>query len=397
VKKTRITDLKVTPVAFPDPPLRNSWGVHGEYALRTILQICTDEGFTGVSETYGGEHTTLKEAKQSLIGEDPYSLERIKLKVPSPRTFAAIEVACLDLIGKAIERPVCDIIGGKVRDAVPYAAYLFFKYSDESGPFPEEVSTPDEMVEFTRFLVKRHGFKTLKLKAGVFPPKVEAETLKALREAFGEEYGLRIDPNGAWSVETSIRIIRRLRDLDPEYVEDPTDGIEGMARVRRSVNVPLSTNMCVTNFNHIPQAVRLHAVDVILSDHHYWGGLTATKRLAAICGAFNLGLSMHSNSHLGISLAAMTHVACSTPNLTYACDTHYPWNCHEEDIIQGGPFKFKDGCLEVPKGPGLGVEIDEEMLRKYAENYQKAKSKKRNDTAEMQKRRPEWLPLKPRW
>jgi glucarate dehydratase len=391
----KIVDLKVTPVAFPDPPLRNSTGVHEPYALRTIVQVYTDDGLVGLGETYGGSvmASQIEGARPAILGEDPYGLERLRLKVGSPRTFGAIEVACLDIIGKATGRPLCDILGGRVRDAVPYSAYLFYKYADEDGK--GEVGSAEQMVEQARDFVRNYGFKTLKIKGGVLPPEEEVETFRALREAFGDGYQIRIDPNAIWSVETSIRVIRKIRDCDPEYVEDPTWGIAGMALVRRSVDVPLSTNMCVTDFDHIPESVRAGAVDVILSDHHFWGGMVATKHLAAICASFKLGLSMHSNSHLGISMAAMTHLASSIPNMLYACDTHYPWA--EEDLIDGGKLTFNDGCMRVPDGPGLGVRLDEDKLQEFADNFRLRKQLTRDDISEMKKRDPNWLPFRPRW
>jgi glucarate dehydratase len=168
-----------------------------------------------------------------------------------------------------------------------------------------------------------------------------------------------------------------------------------MAAVARHTSIPLSTNMCVTNFDHFGPAVETKAAQVILCDHHYWEGLSGCKRLAAVCESFHLGLSMHSNNHLGISMAAMTHLAVSTPLLIYACDTHYPWQT--DDVIKGGKLHFVDGMMAPPDGPGLGVEIDRQRLGALHENYQRQAGASRDDTAEMQKRDPYYLPLRPRW
>jgi glucarate dehydratase len=153
--------------------------------------------------------------------------------------------------------------------------------------------------------------------------------------------------------------------------------------------------MCVTSFGDIPESVRAGAVRVILGDHHASGGLRNFQTLGRLCHAFNLGLSQHSNNHLGISMAAMIHIAAVIPNLLYASDTHYPWNA--DDIITGGPFRFKDGCLDVPTGPGLGVEIDQDKLAAAHERFRQRRTLARDDVTEMRKRDPNWLPMRPRW
>lgn len=397
----RITQLELIPVAFPDPPLRNSWGVHAPFALRTILRLHTDEGLVGFSETYGGEGVVLalRQAKEQVTGANPSDLNRLRLLIHNPRVFAAVEVACLDLMARASGQPLSYPLGGQVRDRVHFCAYLFFKYADGStspvtGDRWGEVLTPEAMVALAQSFVAEHGFRALKVKGGVLPPQQEAETMRLLREAFPTHH-LRIDPNAVWSAETAVRFVRETRELDLEYVEDPTWGIGGMAAVRRRVDVPLATNMCVTAFEHIAPAVETGAVDVILLDHHSWGGLRASQELAAICRAFGLGLSMHSNSHLGVSLAAMAHLAASIPNLLHACDTHYPWL--QEDVLVGGKLQFVNGALAVPEGPGLGVELDEEKLQALAENYVRFGEGERDDSTELLKREPDWLPLRPRW
>ena len=203
--------------------------------------------------------------------------------------------------------------------------------------------TPDAMVEEARILVGENGFKTLKLKGAVLEPELEIETMRKLREAFPES-PLRIDPMGGWTVETAIRASRALEGT-LEYLEDPVLGMDNMAAVAAEAPMPLATNLCVIEFEHLPEAIKKDAVQVVLSDHHYWGGLRASKHLARICQAAGMGVSMHSNSHLGISLAAMTHLAASTPNLEFDCDTHYPWT--DIDVIKGGKRVFEDGALTV--------------------------------------------------
>ncbi len=221
--------------------------------------------------------------------------------------------------------------------------------------------------------------------------------MRLLLQRFGPEYSLRLDPNAAWSVETSLRVAFELErtGVRLEYLEDPTAGLAGMARVRERIDTPLATNMCVTTWDEIAPAIDTRAVDVILSDHHAWGGLRACKELGRVCGVFHLGIGMHSNSHLGISMAAMTHLGSVVPNMVVACDTHYPWL--EEDVLAGGSFRFEDGSLALPSGPGLGVALNDDLVAAYHDNYQRGIVRQRDDTAEMIKRDPKWLPLQPRW
>jgi glucarate dehydratase len=242
-------------------------------------------------------------------------------------------------------------------------------------------------------MVDKYGFKSLKLKGGVFEPEAEAEAIAALRDAF-PDLPLRLDPNANWTVATSLRVAPRLESL-LEYLEDPTAGNPGMAEVARKTSLPLATNMCVTSFEEIPEAADLHSVSVVLSDHHYWGGFRASQRLAGICETFGWGLSMHSNTHLGVSLAAMTQLAAATPNLTYACDTHSPWQ--REDVVEPGALVWSEGSLGVPDAPGLGVELDRDALARLHEQYLACGVRLRDDKSAMLRADPSWPTHRPRF
>lgn len=421
---SRISSVVVTPIAFRDPPLLNVSGVHEPWALRSIIEVTIEDGRYGLSESYGDEQTLsqLQMVASRLVGVDVFHLNELKSIVEAsvshksqesgielapgtnqattaPRIFAAFEVAFLDLMGKITERSVCDLLGGKVRDAVPYSAYLFYKYGrhqfsqDDWVDAWGEVLTPEDIVRSARQMIDEYGFQSIKLKGGVFEPEQELAAIRALREAF-PEYPLRIDPNGGWTPETTRRLLPQMEGL-LQYLEDPASGKDGMAEVHRSATMPLATNMCVIGFFDFPEAIAKQSVDVILSDHHYWGGLQATRELARVCETWGLGLSMHSNSHLGISLMAMTHAAAAIDNLTYACDTHYPWQ--EEEVIVGGKISFEDGSVRVPDAPGLGVELDRDALQQLARNYQECGIRSRNDVKEMQKYDPNWTGKVPRF
>ncbi len=390
--------MVVTPIACPDPPLLNHHGIHESVFLRAIVRIRTDDGLEGVGEGPGGGLYVqqLKAAARHVVGADPYHLEALRVLIDNPRVFSTIEVALLDLIGKATDRSITDLLGGPARRRVPFSAYLFYK--EEGNDDWGRAITPEELLRQAQRFHDDYGMTVFKLKGGVLDPDDEIATVKLMRDAFGPKAGLRIDPNAAWSVETSIKVAERLRETGLEYLEDPCDGIEAMSQVARHTPIPLSTNMCVTAFDHIPLAFRSRAVQVVLGDHHMWGGLTAFRHLGVICKTLGWGLSQHSNSHLGISFAAMIHAAAAIPNLLYASDTHYPWNAASDIVRETDQFRFRDGAIELWEAPGLGVTIDEDRLAAAAAAYeQRGAALGRDDVSAMRERRPDWLPHMPKW
>ncbi|HEX4789154.1 MAG TPA: glucarate dehydratase family protein [Actinospica sp.] len=425
----KITDVVITPVAVLDPPLLNASGVHQPYQLRAVIELRTDAGVIGLSEAYGDDPTlaNLRKAAPAVVGLSVFDLNgltrnvalalggitpstltelvgRASLQKTVGQTIGAFEVACYDAQGKATGQRVCDLLGGAVREEVPYSAYLFYRWAKHpdgaTGPdYADDdwgdALDPQGIVEQARRLVETYGFGSLKLKGGVFEPDAEADAIEALRAAF-PEHPLRLDPNANWSVRTSKRIAPRLEGL-LEYLEDPTAGNPGMAEVAAATSLPLATNMCVTAFEEIPEAVALDSVKVVLSDHHYWGGYRASLKLAGICETFGWGMSMHSNTHLGISLAAMTHLAAAVPNLTYACDTHSPWT--REDVVRPGALNWNTatGALAVPGESGLGVELDYDALEKLNRQYEDCGIRVRDDLSAMRLAEPGWERLKPRF
>jgi glucarate dehydratase len=424
----RITEMYITPIAIPDPPLLNAAGLHAPYALRIIIELVTDDGLSGWGEIPGSAktHSALQQAQEHVIGKDPFNLNGLiatlstitpgELRGVTPwdqrqwvHVQSALEVACYDLMGKAVDRPVVDLLGGKVRDRVPFAAYLFYKYEGAGGergfgidefatgwPAARQRPALDAagIVEQAQAMIAHYGFKSIKLKGGVFEPAVEVETIFALHDTFGDTIPLRLDPNAVWSVDTAIQWGKKLEGV-LEYYEDPVRGQENMGKVAKAINIPLATNMCTTSFADLPGCIQCQSEHIILSDHHYWGGFRTSLELARFCATFNRGLSMHSNSHLGISLAAMVHLAAATPNLTYDCDTHYPWQDGVDVVVN--PLPFEEGAVIVPQSPGLGVEVDRERLAKLHQQYIDCGLTERNDEIEMQKVEPGWQFQHMRW
>ncbi len=427
----RITDMRVTPIALGDPPLLNAAGLHAPYCLRTIVELYTDAGLTGLAEVPGSVAVdqALLAVRDMVIDADPLNWNALRAHVAercTPETsalrgnkpwdgrtrvqvFSALDVACLDIAGKAFDVPVATLLGGIVRDRVPYSAYLFYKYEGAGGELAFDVDAtatgwaagrqaaaldPAGIVAQAQSMVKEFGFKSIKLKGGVFEPAQEVAAIFALRDAFGPDVPLRIDPNALWTLDTGIEWGRKLEGV-LEYLEDPVRGQDDMAAVRRAVKIPLATNMCTTSFDDLPGSVAKGSEDIILTDHHFWGGLRASMELAAHCRIFGRGVSMHSNNHAGISLAAMTHLGAAMPNLSYALDTHYPWQ--NEEIVVGGRIPIEDGSVALPTGAGLGVELDHDALARAHDAYTRCGITERNDEPEMQKKVPGWTFKATRW
>ena len=371
MKISKIETLRVT---IPlEAPILWSQGWRSA-TTRTLVKVYTDEGIVGIGETRGDdgiEEMIKGKMAPKLIGADPFQIELILEKFHMLSYFqgyfglsavAGVEIALWDIIGKASGRPLCDLLGGRYRDPISFSGYIFYR-AENNGVGGEK--TPEEIVRFCERVVEEHGFDCLKLKGGAYPPEHDIEVLRAIRERFGSKFRLRIDPNGCWSPQTAIKVARELDEIGLEYLEDPVWGIEGMARLRKDIHIPIATNMCVVNFDSLPTGIREGAVDIILADAHKWGGILVTKKLAGVCEAFRIGLSMHSGAELGVSTAVNLHLAASTPQISYSIDGHY----HHivDDIIKGGKHKYVNGMIKVPEGPGLGVELDEDKVGKYHE------------------------------
>lgn len=370
----KIVDMRWTPAFIPiEAPLRYAFGSHPGFS-RIVVEVITDEALVGLGECYGGvsREGQLAEMRPLLIGEDPFQVERIRWKLAAPTSlklfghtlgFAAIEFACLDLQGQALGKPVCDLIGGAVRDEVPFAAYLFYRYANDAGI--GEISGCGQMLEFAHAAVAKCGFATLKYKNGVFPPDEEIETFIELRRSF-PKHKVRLDPNAAWSVTTAIRVARKLHEYDVEYLEDPVWGMRAMARVNAKAPwITLASNMSVFAFEDLVPNAAMDILDVVLLDPHWYGGISRARLAAQICDALGVDVGIHSGAEFGISQAATLHLAAALPNLTVAPDSHY----HHliDDILEGGKLQYCAGKMAVPKRPGLGVRLDRDKLARYHE------------------------------
>lgn len=396
----KITNIRATPVTVPlVAPLRHANGCHWGRFVRTIVEVETDEGLVGLGEMGGGGEAAVaafQGLKPYLIGRDPVKLEELRFIIANPtaslynnrtQILAAIEFACLDILGQKWGVPVCDILGGRVRDQVQFASYLFFRYPNGGNP-TGEVRTVEQLVGEARQLKNRYGFTTHKLKGGVFSPEYELECYRALAKAFPGDR-VRFDPNGVLSTEQAIWFGQQIEGLNNDYLEDPVYGMHGMRRTREKVHLPLATNTVVVGFEQLAANVLQCAADVILLDTTFWGGIRACIRAASVCDTFQLGVAVHSSGELGIQLATMLHLGAVIPNLTFAADAHY----HHlmDDIIEGGKLEYCCGAIRVPTAPGLGVTLDRDKLAEYHELFLQLGSY----PYDQDPLRPGWAPLVP--
>lgn len=399
----RISDIRATTVTVPlEAPLRHANGCHWGRFVRTVVEVETDEGLVGLGEMGGGGESAeaaFRALKSYLVGRDPARLEEMRFLISNPtaslynnraQLLAALEFACLDLLGQKWGVPVSDILGGRLRDRVPFASYLFFRYpaSDGSG----EVRTAEQLIAHARELKERYGFTSHKLKGGVFPPDYELDCYLQLASALGGD-SFRFDPNAVWSAEQAVRFGLAIEGVRNDYLEDPVYGAAGMRRVREKVRVPLATNTIVVNFEQLAANVLDTAADVVLLDTTFWGGIRSCVKAAGVCETFQLGVAVHSSGELGIQLATMLHLGACIPNLSFAADAHY--HHLTDDIIEGGKFVYEGGSVAVPRGPGLGVRLDRDRLAEYAEAYRRLGPY----PYDQDPLRPGWAPLIPndRW
>jgi len=349
----------------------------------TILEISTDEGIVGLGEIGGSDPKLYIDdiARGILIGQDPFKVELLEAKLNSrianPRVVGGIDMALFDLMGKAVDRPVCDLIGGRCRDRVEFFAYLHPGYKGAKGiihdleiPHGAPVSeishgeggrfTPEDMVKWARWLVDKYGFRVIEWKTGILSPRVDIETMRLMREEFGPDMTLRIDCNGAWTPETAIRTIRAMNKYDLRNAEDPTRGLRNLAKVRSAAGVSISAHTWYYSVIDMANA----GLDAAVPNMEIAGGILATKKVVAVAEACGINCWLHCSGDLGVSEAARIHFLASTPYIIEPSQTGHDLR-NLDDIIKGPPKKYEDGCAPVPEGPGLGVELDKDKVEKY--------------------------------
>jgi glucarate dehydratase len=358
---TTIADIRATPVTVPlEAPLLHSNGAHWGRFVRTIVEVETSDGYVGLGEMGGGGEDATRAFTgllSYLRGHDVFRLEAMRFAICNPtaslynnrtQLHAALEFACLDIMGQKLGVPVHALLGGKVRDAVEFATYLFFRYANpETGE--GEVRTPEQLVANAAKLAAKHGFTSHKLKGGVYPPMHELACYRALAQSLpGGRF--RYDPNSALSLSDAIAFGQGILDIRNDYFEDPVWGMSQMKRLKEFVPLPTATNTVVINFEQLAENVRNGAVDVILLDTTFWGGIRPCIKAAGVCETMGLGVAVHSSGELGVQLATMLHMGAVVPNLGYAADAHY----HHlvDDVIAAVRCRTRTAPSACPTGRG---------------------------------------------
>ena len=425
-----ITSMQVIPVAGHDSMLMNIGGAHGAYFTRNIVILKDNAGNTGVGEAPGGEviYKTLTDAIPHVQGKQISILNKIVSQMHQGNlssdfetfgkgawTFelrvnavAALEAALLDLMGKFLNVPVCELLGpGKQRDEVTVLGYLFYIGDRDATDLPyqtpetgkhdwyrlrhEKAMSTEAVVELAAAAKDRYGFKDFKLKGGVLAGETEIETVTALAKRFPDAR-ITVDPNGAWSLDEAIRLCKNMHGI-LAYAEDPCGAEQGfsgreiMAEFRRATGLPVATNMIATNWREMAHTVMLNAIDIPLADPHFWT-LTGAVRVAQLCNDWGLTWGCHSNNHFDISLAMFTQVGAAAPGNPTAIDTHWIWQ--EGQHLTKEPLQIVNGKIAVPDKPGLGVELDMDQVMKAHELHKKLPTGARNDAMAMQYLIPGW-------
>lgn len=428
----RITALRAIPVAGRDSMLLNLSGAHGPFFTRNLLLLTDSAGRTGVGEVPGGEkiRQTLEDAAALVVGQPVGSHLRILQRVQQAfadrdssgrglQTFdlrttihavAALESALLDLLGQHLGVPVAALLGeGQQREKVEMLGYLFFvgdrtrtdlPYMDPARETGEDAwcrvrhataLTPEAIVRQAEAAHARYGFNDFKLKGGVLRGEDEVEAVRALHERFPRAR-VTLDPNGGWLLKDAIRLMRDLHGViayaeDPCGAEDGFSGREVMAEFRRATGLPTATNMVATDWRQLVHALALQSVDIPLADPHFWT-LSGSVRVAQTCRDWGLTWGSHSNNHFDVSLAMFTHVAAAAPGRITAIDTHWIWQ--DGQRLTKEPLQIRGGFVDVPKKPGLGIELDMAEVDKAHQLYCQHGLGARDDAVAMQYLIPNW-------
>ena len=427
-----IAKVEVFPVAGHDCMELNLSGAHAPYFTRNIVILTDSNGVEGVGEVPGGQKitaaieatahlvlgTSIADYKQTLNKVRAWLDENIKDDVRGLQTFdlrtgvhvvTAYEAPLLDLLGKFLNVPAAALMGdGIQRDKVRFLSYLFYIGDRKKTDLPyeeepdadcdwyrlrhEEALTPEKIVALAKATHEKYGFEDFKLKGGVLPPKEELKAVQAIKAAF-PEVRVDLDPNGCWSLKEALEIAPQLKEClayceDPCGAENGYSGREIMAEFKRESGMPTATNMINTDWRQMYHSIAQRSVDIPLADPHFWT-MNGSVRVGQLCNDFGLMWGCHSNNHFDISLAMVVQCAAAIPGKMNGIDTHWIWQEGRERLTKE-PMQIVDGCIDLPKKGGLGVEVDREQVMKANKLYVDNCLGARDDAIGMQYLIPGW-------
>ena len=367
----KITGIECIPVSVPIRPelaIRAKGGCHSVSPF-LLVRVHTDEGIDGLGEVsctprWSGEdqftaaHFIRSILEPALADQDPRGIEALTIRMRGalfghPFTKAALEMALWDILGKAAGLPVYRLLGGPVRETVPT------KWSI-SGVEPARAAG------IARWALEQ-GFTTMKVKVGIDPVQ-DVARVRAVREAVGPGIRLGVDANGAWSPSTAVTMIRRLCESGIYFAEQPVPPGDPtwLAEVRRQVEVPVLADESVYSPQDALAMVRAGAADAFSVYVGKSAGIGPARKVAAIAESALLGCTVGSNLEMGVGTAAMIHLAMATPGITadeFPCDIIGPLYYTDELLTE--PLALGGGRAAPNERPGLGVELDEEKVRRY--------------------------------
>ncbi|MDI3307346.1 MAG: enolase C-terminal domain-like protein [Acetobacteraceae bacterium] len=341
---------------------------------RTVIEVETESGITGLGETLGYAECFAHAARlaRGLLGRDAADRQGFRRSFGRSvfdnrngrigwSAYAGLDLALWDIAGKALDRPLAALLGGAVRHRIPLAcplpAVALDRPASRAGiaAIYRDHSRAKALGEQAAALASRHGFRAFKYKSAGTDAGWDVAAMAALRHALGPEAAIRFDPNAAWPTACAVELAEALRPHAPEWLEDPCDDREGLWRLRLATGVTVATNMAVIQPDHIAAAVRQPCADVWLADLFMWGGIEGWRDMAATAALFGVEVALHSLFETGIATAANLHLAAAHAQVTRATDCGAVWLKH--DVVTPA-LAVRDGMLDLPSGPGLGVGLD---------------------------------------
>jgi glucarate dehydratase len=330
---------------------------------RTVVRVTTDDGIVGLGESTSPADAALLRGDlgQRLVGRDSDEtlaeldsvepaapVHRADAKVIVDNPLSGVEIALWDVRAREAGVPLHELLGGLCRTEVEFTEYFAYR--------PGREDTPADVAAYCAHMIEEHDSPIFEGKVAVHPVEEDVRLVRELRAAIGSGRGLRLDANMGWSLDTARRALALVDEFDVANVEEPVGSFEEMAELRRSSSIPFSS--------HIPDArlaSKLGAPDALVIGLGFCGGIAGTRRFIVQCEQGGVGFWFYSGD-LGIATAAYLHVAAATAYLDRPSQSLLRWTT--DDVIASGPFAPERGLLDVPTGPGLGVELDERALER---------------------------------